>query len=177
MKRIILASVIILTAILVLGCGGGETQPTGNGQAAAQDGDTVAVHYTGTLSDGSKFDSSYDRGEPLEFVLGDGNMISGFENAVRGMQVGEVKTVTLPPEEAYGTYDENLILVLGRDQMPQGIDIEVGLQLPMQTDTGARFIATIIEVSDTTVTLDANHPMAGKELTFEIELVAITPAP
>ncbi len=176
-KRILLIPIVILAAALMPGCGGGETTPAGNGQAVAKDGDTVAVHYTGTLSDGSKFDSSYDRGQPLEFVLGAGNMIPGFENAVRGMKAGEVKTVTLAPEEAYGAYDENLILVLGRDQLPKGIDIVVGLQLPLQSDTGSMFIGTIIEVSDTTVTLDANHPMAGKELTFEIELVSIEPAP
>ncbi len=176
-KRIILISVIILTAVLVFGCGGGETTPTATSSepAVAQDGDTVAVHYIGTLEDGTKFDSSYDRGQPLEFVLGAGNMISGFENAVRGMQVGEVKTVTLPPEEAYGPYREDLVQTFSRDELPEGLDPQVGDTLRLQV-SGQTIAVPVVAVTATDITLDLNPPLAGKALTFEIELISIQPA-
>jgi len=147
------------------GCTGEET-------AMAKDGDTVKVHYTGTLGDGTTFDTSVER-EPLEFTLGAGQVIPGFEEAVIGMQVGQSKTVTIPSEEAYGPHSDELIMVVERDQLPEGLDPEVGQQLQTQGADGRTTIVVVTEVSETTITVDANHPLAGKDLTFEIELVEI----
>jgi len=156
-------------AIPIIGC-------TGEGvEQMAEDGDSVSVHYTGTLEDGSVFDSSRG-GNPLEFVLGAGNMIPGFENAVRGMKIGEVKTVTLSPEEAYGPYREDLIIKFSREELPEDLNPEVGQQLRMTQPDGRVVLVTVKEVSEIDITLDANHSLAGKELTFEVELVKIEPA-
>jgi peptidylprolyl isomerase len=135
-------------------------------------GDTVRVHYTGKLKDGTVFDSSFDR-DPLEFTMGEAAVISGFENAVRGMEVGQSKTVTMPPEEAYGPHFDEMVLVLNREQFPPEIDPTIGQHLQMQQENGREFIARITDVSEATITVDANHPLAGKELTFEIELVGV----
>ncbi len=111
----------------------------------------------------------------MTFTIGDGKMIAGFDNAVRGMKVGEIKTVTLPPEEAYGPYRPELVVTLSRDQFPEGMTVSIGQQVPMQNELGQQFIATVIELGQDTATVDANHPLAGKTLIFEIELVSITP--
>jgi len=149
-------------AALVAGCAGAS---------GAAVGDSVQVHYTGSLDDGTVFDSSEDRG-PLSFVIGDGTMISGFDAAVRGMEVGETKTVTIPTAEAYGEYREDLVVVLPRDELEE--DLEVGERVSLQNVTSGETISFIVtEISDTEVTLDANHPLVGEDLTFEIELVAI----
>jgi len=162
----ILLVALLLGIVLVLGCTGKE------GPAMAKDGDTVRVHYTGTLDDGTTFDSSVER-EPLEFTLGQDQVIPGFEEAVRGLEVGQSKTVTIPAAEAYGPYSEQLVMEIGRDQLPEGLDPEVGQQLQAQGADGRTTVVVITEVSETTVTVDANHPLAGKDLTFEIELVEI----
>jgi peptidylprolyl isomerase len=167
-KYAVLLGIIIIAACAVIGCGGGTAQ-------AARDGDTVYVHYTGTLDDGSVFDSSRERG-PLEFVLGAGNMISGFENAVRGMKVGDSKTVTLAPGEAYGEYREDLVMTFSREKMPEGMEVELGQQLTLQSNTGVFITATVIDISEENITVDANHRLAGKTLTFEIELMKIKSA-
>ncbi len=138
----------------------------------ASDGDTVRVHYTGTLEDGTTFDTSVG-GEPLEFTLGEGKMIPGFEKAVYGLQVGKSKTVTIPAEEAYGPHRDDLVVVVERDQLPPGLDPKVDQQLQMQQTDGRTAVVIVTDVSDTTITVDANHPLAGKDLTFEIELVEI----
>jgi peptidylprolyl isomerase len=138
----------------------------------ANDGDTVRVHYTGKLEDGTVFDSSLER-DPLEFTLGKDMIIPGFQAAVRGMNVGQSKTVTLPPEEAYGPHFDEMVLVLERELLPPEIEPAVGQQLQMQQESGREFIARITDVSEATITVDANHPLAGKDLTFEIELVEI----
>ena len=138
----------------------------------AKNGDTVKVHYTGTLEDGSTFDTSLKR-EPLEFTLGEGGIIPGFEEAVKGMQVGQSKTVTIPVEEAYGQHRDDLLLVIQRDQLPEGMDPDIGQQLQMKQTDGRTTVVIVIDVSETTITIDANHPLAGKDLTFEIELVEI----
>lgn len=138
----------------------------------ASDGDTVSVHYTGTLEDGTTFDSSVGS-EPLEFTLGEGNMIPGFEKAVYGLKVGESKTVTIPTEEAYGPHRDDLVLVMEREQLPADLDPKVGQQLQMQQTDGRTVVVIVTDVSETTITVDANHPLAGKDLTFEIELVEI----
>jgi len=138
----------------------------------ASDGDAVRVHYTGTLEDGTTFDTSIGS-DPLEFTLGEGSMIPGFEQAVYGLKVGQSKTVTIPAEEAYGLYNDELLLVFSREQLPAGINPEVGQELQMQTTDGRIVTVPVIEVSEETITVDANHPLAGKDLTFEIELVEI----
>ena len=138
----------------------------------ASDGDTVRVHYTGTLEDGTTFDTSVGR-EPLEFTLGEGKMIPGFEKAVYGLKVGKSKTVTIPAEEAYGPHRDDLVIVVEREQLPADLDPKVDQQLQMQQTDGRTAVVIVIDVSETTITVDANHSLAGKDLTFEIELVEI----
>lgn len=138
----------------------------------AQRGDTVKVHYTGKLDDGTVFDSSVDR-EPLEFTLGQGGIIPGFEQAVLGMSTGESKTETIPSENAYGPYVEEMVLTVDRQQMPPEIEPQVGQQLHLQQPDGQMIPVMITDVSSSTVTLDANHPLAGENLTFDIQLVEI----
>ena len=139
--------------------------------AQAKSGDTVRVHYTGRLEDGSVFDSSEGR-EPLEFVLGAQQVIPGFEEAVDGLSPGEERSVSIPADRAYGPRREEMVLVVGRDQFPDEIQPEVGQQLQMSQD-GQVAIVTITGVSDADVTLDANHPLAGKDLQFDVQLVEI----
>ena len=139
---------------------------------AAQAGDTVAVHYTGTLDDGRTFDSSQGR-EPLEFRLGGGQVISGFDEAVAGMEVGEQKTVRIPAEDAYGPRRDDLLLELRREQIPPEIDLEVGMGLSVQQPDGQPLPVTVAALGEGSVTLDANHPLAGEDLTFDLTLVAI----
>jgi peptidylprolyl isomerase len=138
----------------------------------AQSGDTVRVHYTGTLEDGTRFDSSEGR-EPLEFTLGDGEVIAGFEEAVQGMDPGDTRTVTLPADDAYGQRHDHMILELDRDQLPPEREPEVGDEVVLGTDEGHRIPALIVDVKEDTVVVDANHPLAGEDLTLEIELVDI----
>jgi peptidylprolyl isomerase len=138
----------------------------------AKDGDTVKVHYTGTLGDGTIFDSS-DGGDPLEFTLGDGGVIPGFEDAVRGMNVGETKTTTIPADEAYGPRESGAVLHVSRAQLPAGMEPEVGQQLGLEHPSGGMIPAVITGVDDESITIDANHPLAGEDLTFEIRLVEI----
>ena len=138
----------------------------------AKEGDTVKVHYKGTLEDGSVFDSSEGR-EPLEFTVGGGHVIKGFDVAVDGMVAGDKKTVNIPIDEAYGARDENLIIVLKRDQLPQDIEYSVGVHLQLQSPEGRIFNVLVKSFTDEEVTLDSNHPLAGEALTFDIELVSI----
>jgi len=161
-KYAVLAGVLVLMVALVAGCAGAS---------GAAVGDRVQVHYTGSFDDGTIFDSSEGR-EPLTFVIGEGTMISGFDKAVRGMEVGEIKTFTIPAAEAYGDYREDRVIVLPRDELEE--DLEVGDKVPKQDMTSGEMINfTVVEISDTEVTLDANHPLAGQDLTFEIELVTL----
>ncbi|MFU8860446.1 MAG: FKBP-type peptidyl-prolyl cis-trans isomerase [Cyclonatronaceae bacterium] len=138
----------------------------------AKNGDTVKVHYTGKLNDGSVFDSSENR-EPLEFQLGSGQLIPGFEKAVTGMTVGESTSVTIPANEAYGEVNDELILSVEKNRLPADIQPEVGMQLQVQQPNGQPVPVVISDVTDEHVKLDANHPLAGKELTFDIEVVEI----
>jgi len=138
----------------------------------AKDGDTVNVHYTGKLEDGTVFDSSVER-EPLEFTLGAGTIVPGFEEAVRGMQAGQSKTVTIPSQEAYGPRRDEMVLVIERTELPPELKPDVGQQLQMQQSDGRAVSVLVTDVSETTITIDANHPLAGKDLTFEIELLEI----
>ena len=134
-------------------------------------GDTVRAHYTGTLEDGTVFDSSRER-EPLEFVLGKGMLIPGFEAAVEGREVGETVTVTIAPEDAYGETDPELLFTVPRAQVPDHIPLTVGVPLQLSNEQGQMDV-TITEVGADEITLDANHPLAGKTLTFEIEIVSV----
>ncbi|MFC2040516.1 peptidylprolyl isomerase [Chloroflexota bacterium] len=138
----------------------------------ATDGDIVQVHYTGTLADGSVFDSSQSK-DPLQFTIGEASVIPGFENAVRGLSVGDSVTVTLPADEAYGPVREDMQMVVEKSLMPPDINPVVDDSLIMQQSNGAQVQVKVIAVSDNTVTIDANHPLAGQPLTFEIELVNI----
>lgn len=131
----------------------------------AETGDTVSVHYRGTLDNGEEFDSSRGR-EPLTFTIGVGQVIEGFDSAVTGMAIGESKTVRLEAAEAYGERRDDLVLAVPKEQAPEGL--EEGQQVLLGNTP-----ATVIDVNDTEVTVDANHPLAGEALTFEIELVAI----
>lgn len=140
--------------------------------AQAKDGDKVKVHYKGTLRDGTPFDSS-EGSEPLEFTIGRREVIPGFEEAIIGMSPGDTKNVTLPAEDGYGPYVEDMVVVIDRRQFPEGFDPEVGQQLQVQQEDGGAIIVTVTEVGDEDVTLDGNHPLAGQDLTFDIELVAI----
>ena len=138
----------------------------------AKDGDTVKVHYTGTLENGEVFDTSRER-EPLEFKLGEGQLIPGFEKAVIGMNVGDSTTINIPSTEAYGDTREDLIIAVPKDQLPKEIEPKVGMQLQVNQENGQPVPVRIAEITDTELKLDANHPLAGEDLTFEIELVNV----
>ncbi len=136
---------------------------------AATSGDTVRVHYTGTLADGTPFDSSTGR-DPLEFTLGAGQVVPGFDKAVDGMEIGETKTVTIPAAEAYGEVNPEQTVTVGRDQLPEGAVLNVGDRLQMGMGNGHVVVVTVAELADESVVLDANHALAGEDLTFEITL-------
>ncbi len=152
------------------GCGGGDIKIILEGPNA---GRIVRVHYEGTLNDGTKFDSSYDRGEPLEFMCGAGMMIAGFDKAVVDMAIGEVKNIHLMPEEAYGERDPEAILKIQQEWMPGCEKLNVGDRVYLTNPMGQPFPAEVVAKDDATITFDANHEMAGKELNFKIELVEI----
>ena len=140
--------------------------------ATIKEGDTVKVHYTGTIADGTVFDTSKER-EPLEFTLGEGKLIPGFEKAVVGMKVGDTSKVTIPSDEAYGEKREDMVIDVDKGQIPPDIKPEVGQQLQVQQKDGGAIPVVITEITDETVQLDANHPLAGQDLTFEIEVVEV----
>ncbi len=138
----------------------------------AKVGDTVKVNYTGKLQDGTVFDSSENR-DPLQFSLGEGQVIAGFEEAIVGMSPGDSKSVNIPSEQAYGPYQDELVIVVDEKQIPSDLSVEVGQQLQMRHSSGQAVPVTITNITDDKVTLDANHPLAGKDLIFDIELVTI----
>lgn len=140
--------------------------------AEAKSGDTVSIHYTGRLEDGTVFDTSENR-DPLEFTLGEGNVIPGFESAVQGMEEGESKTAKIPSDEAYGQRRDDLVLSVSKEQLPSDLDPEVGQRLQMQAGDGQTFQVVISDVEEASVEVDANHPLAGEDLTFDIELVEV----
>ena len=140
----------------------------------ASSGDRVAVHYTGTLEDGSVFDTSSGR-DPLRFVIGQGSVIPGFEAMILGMTVGEKKSTTIPPDQAYGDRRGDLVFQIERAQIPPEETVEVGQVLGLRSPDNREFSVTVAAISEDTVTLDGNHPLAGKALTFEIELVEVEP--
>ncbi len=140
--------------------------------ADAKSGDTVKVHYTGKLEDGTVFDTSAER-DPLEFTIGSGNVIPGFENAVIGMNPGETKTEKIPCEQAYGPRHDEMIQTIERTAIPADIPVEEGQRLQVSQPGGEPLVVTVTNVTDDSVTLDGNHMLAGKDLLFEIELVEI----
>jgi peptidylprolyl isomerase len=137
-----------------------------------RDGDTVKIHYTGKLDDGTEFDTSLDD-EPLEFTVGKQEVIPGMEQAVIGMAPGDSKTITIASDEAYGPYHDEMVLVVDRTEFPKEMEIEVDQQLSVMIEEDRSVIVTVTDVNDSTVTLDANHPLAGEDLTFDIQLVEI----
>ncbi|CCH53273.1 peptidylprolyl isomerase FKBP-type [Fibrisoma limi BUZ 3] len=144
--------------------------------AQAKSGDTVQVHYTGTLTDGTVFDSSEGR-TPLEFQLGSGQVIRGFDEGITGMNEGERKTIQIPVEDAYGPANEEMIFTLNRTDIPADIPLEVGMTLNMHEDGNPRPIPVIVrDLTNDSVTLDANHPLAGQDLVFDVELVGVKPS-
>ena len=132
----------------------------------------VSVHYTGKLTDGEVFDSSQGR-DPLTFTVGAGQLIKGFEDGVMGMKVNETKTVNIKAEEAYGPVRDELIQVIEKSMLPQDLDPEVGQKLATQGSGGRQMVVSVVAVDDTTITIDGNHELAGKDLIFEIEVVSI----
>ncbi|PHX73989.1 MAG: peptidylprolyl isomerase [Chitinophagaceae bacterium] len=135
-------------------------------------GDVVRVHYTGTLTDGSQFDSSVGR-NPLEFTVGAGQMIAGFDAGVLGMVVGEKKTLQIDPDNGYGQSNPEAIIEFPKTNVPEGMELEVGMQLNLQNEYGQPVPVVIIELREDLVVMDANHSLAGKDLIFEVELVEI----
>ena len=150
------------------GCGGHKSDITGPNV-----GKTCRTHYKGTFNDGTQFDSSYDRGEPLEFICGAGQMIKGFDAAVANMEIGEIKEVHLMPEEAYGQTNPDAIFTLEIAQLPGSEELEAGQQVYLSNQFGQPFPVKVVAKDDKTITFDANHEMAGKELNFTIELVSV----
>ncbi len=137
-----------------------------------KNGDTVRIHYTGTLTDGSVFDSSEGR-DPLEFTVGSGQVIAGMDAGLPGMVVGDKKRLEIPCTDAYGPLNPEARQAIPREGIPDDIPLELGTQLQMQSPEGHVLPVTVVEVTEATVTLDANHPLAGKDLNFDIELVSI----
>lgn len=137
-----------------------------------KNGDTVHIHYTGMLKDGTPFDSSAGR-DPLAFQVGTGQIIPGLDAAIPGMTVGDKKTVTVPCEQAYGEVDPGRRTSIPREQIPPDVPVEVGTRLQMQAPSGQPVPVVVVAADEASVTLDANHPLAGQDLTFDIELVAI----
>lgn len=139
-------------------------------------GDTVKVHYHGRLTDGTTFDSSEGR-DPLEFEVGGGMVIAGFDNGVLGMSVGDKRTVNIPVEEAYGPKNPEMIIEFPKDQVPDGMPLEKGMRLNLNNSQGQVVPVVVTDVQDDLIILDANHPLAGEALVFDIEVIGITPKP
>lgn len=141
--------------------------------AEAKTGDTVKIQYTGKLDDGTVFDSSAER-EPLEFTIGEGRTIPEFEEAVIGMKPGESKSFQIASEDAYGPYRQEMIMVVNKKDLPEGLNPRIDQKLQVQPSSGDPYVVKVVEISEENVTLDGNHPLAGKDLTFDIELTQIS---
>ncbi len=144
--------------------------------AVAKNGDAVKIHYTGKLDDGTIFDSSVGR-EPLEFTVGEGQVIPGFENIVLGMQPGESKTETIDKDQAYGDRRDDMVFRVERSQLPPDLNPEAGQELYMQQPGGMALPVLVIDTDEASITIDANHPLAGQDLVFEVQLVSIDSPP
>lgn len=164
MKKLAFGLMLVgLLAVLMVSCAK---------ERVAKDGDTVTAHYAGHFEDGTEFASSYG-GDPVEFVIGSGTFIPGFEIAFIGMAAGEKKTVTVPPLEGYGDIHPELIATIPRAVFPDSIQIDSGMQFEMQRPDGTPFTILVTGVKEDSVMVDANHPLAGKTLVFDVELVSI----
>jgi peptidylprolyl isomerase len=161
LMRVSVVLSLIVGLVLINGCA-----------RVVKKGDKVKVHYTGRLEDGSVFDSSQDR-EPLEFTVGSGQMITGFDEAVEGMKLNEEKTVTIKAEDAYGQRDETLTREFPLSSLPKDFEPKIGMRIPLQDPTGRQRTGTIIDIAKNSVTVDLNHPLAGKDLIFDIKVVSI----
>jgi peptidylprolyl isomerase len=139
----------------------------------AKEGDKVKVHYTGKLKDGTVFDSSVKRDQPLEFTLGKGEVIAGFETAVQGMQIGDTKTTDIPAVSAYGERRDDMVFEVPNNNVPENLNPQVGQQLAVKQNDGSTMPVTVTEIKKESIIIDANHPLAGKDLVFDIELVEI----
>ncbi len=136
-------------------------------------GDRVTVHYRGTLKDGSVFDSSEGH-EPLVFTLGEGSMIAGFEKGIGGMKIGQTKKFTIPAAQAYGPRQDNLVMVVPKSRLPEGLAVSTGGKIQMRDKHGGTVVVRVVKVTEDAITIDANHELAGEDLTFEVKLVAVT---
>jgi peptidylprolyl isomerase len=141
--------------------------------AQVKQGDMIKVHYHGTLEDGTVFSSTYQEKEPFEFAVGKGSVLPGFEQAVIGMNVGDTRSISIPPEQAYGQHKKEFVFMMNRAQAPANLNLELGKRLQIRTNQGKTTIATITAITEDSVILDANDPLAGKTLKFEIELIEI----
>jgi peptidylprolyl isomerase len=141
--------------------------------AQVQEGDNVKLHYTGKLENGTVFDSSLTRGEPIEFVVGEGRLLADFETGVLGMAPGETKTLSIQHDKAYGPYRDEMVLTLPHHQLPEELNAETGQQLQLTLENDQAILVNVTDISDSAVTLDANHPLAGQDLTFDLELLEI----
>ncbi len=141
--------------------------------AQAKEGDTVRVHYHGTLEDGTVFSSTYEEQEPFEFTIGQQSVLPRFEMAVIGMNEGETRSISLSPEEAYGQHRKEFVFAMDRSQAPPNLELDLGKRLQVRTNRGDNVIATITQITPESIVLDANDPLAGKTLQFTIELVKI----
>tara|TARA_R110000824_G_scaffold191891_9_gene373718 strand:- start:1863 stop:2309 length:447 start_codon:yes stop_codon:yes gene_type:complete len=139
----------------------------------AEKGNQVKVHYRGSLQDGTEFDNSYSRGEPIGFQVGAGQMIGGFDSALEGMTVGDTKSITITPEDGYGPINPEARTDIPKSAFPEGIDLMEGLPVPLKTPDGKALMGRISQLNESTVTVDLNHPLAGQQLQFDIELVEI----
>lgn len=140
--------------------------------STAKTGDTVRVHYRGTLANGHEFDSSHER-DPISFTIGDGNLIAQFEEAIVGMTVGEEKSFTIEADDAYGAHRPDLVKRIEREQIPSEVELGLGGQLQARQQDGSELVVTVVDLDPEYVTLDANHPLAGKDITFAVTLVGI----
>jgi len=136
-------------------------------------GDTVKIHYTGRLEDGTVFDSSVTRDEPIEFKVGDGRLLPEFETGVIGMTSGDTKTISISHENAYGAYRDDMVITVERDQIPDNLELETGQQLQLVREGGQPIAVSVKAIAEATVTLDANHPLAGEDLIFDLQLMEI----
>jgi peptidylprolyl isomerase len=167
-KRIIsIATLIVIGLVMTILLPGCNLAP------ATQNGDTVQVNYTLSLEDGTTYETTVGK-EPVELALGEGKSLPDFENAIVGMKVGELKTITIPAADAYGEHIDGLELTINRSQLAEGLNPKVGDYLASEHESGRTMYFVVTDVSDEEITLDANHPLAGEDLTFEIELLKIS---